>query len=79
MATFEQIASKLDFGGCGNARGEKAKAEEQPKVINPKDSTWDEIVKMGNAHFATGESGDGSGGGSGVGAERGEREKRGKK
>ena len=29
MATFEQIASKLDFGGCGNAREEKANAEEK--------------------------------------------------
>ena len=63
MAGFTQIASKLNFGGCGNARGEKAKAEEQPKVINPKDSTWDEIVKIGNAHIVTGESDDGGGGG----------------
>jgi hypothetical protein len=69
MATFEQIASKLDFGGCGNAREEKAKAEEkQPQVIDPKESTWNEIVRMGNPHIVTGESGDGSGGGAAAAA-----------
>ena len=64
LQTFEQIAIKLDFGeSCGNARGKMKNAEEQPQVIDPMESTWNEIVRMGNPHIVTGESGDGSGGG----------------
>ena len=80
MAVFARITSKLNFDG-ENATGEMGKsAEEQPQVIDPKDSTWNEILKMGNPqHFVTGESGDGSGGGSSVGGECRKREKRGGK
>ena len=58
-----RIASKLNFDA--NATGKMGKsAEEQLQVIDPKDSAWNEIVKMGNPHtFTAGESGDGSGGG----------------
>ena len=50
-------------GSCGNDREGKAKADEKlPQVIDPRESTWNEIMRMGNPHIATGENGDGSGG-----------------
>ena len=63
MESFAQIASKLNFDG--NTTGKMGKStEEQLQVIDPKDSVWNEIRKMGNPQkFTTGESGDGSGGG----------------
>ena len=37
-------------------------------MIDPKESTWNEIVRMGNPRIVTGESGDGSGGGAAAAA-----------
>ena len=62
LESFAPITSRLNLDG--NARGKSEKPEEQFQVIDPKDSVWNEIVKMGNTQkYTKGESGEGSGGG----------------
>ena len=49
-----------------NIRGDRDKTglkEKLPQIIDPMESTWNEIVRMGNPHIVTGESDAGGGGG----------------